>query len=106
MTDESQTPQSLEIDVPADVEIGVPADFASLWHTPATFVIDFVALKRPPQNVRDDDTGDVTSVVPGRVVSRVRIPPAQVFELAKALTTQLDAWEKETGRTADGSAAG
>jgi hypothetical protein len=93
-------PQQLQIDVPAEVEVGVPADFASLWHTPSTFVIDFVALKRPPQTVRDEDTGDVSNVVPGRVVSRVRIPPAQVFELAKALTTQLDAWEKETGRQA------
>jgi hypothetical protein len=31
-------------------------------------------------------------------VSRVRIAPEQVFELAKALTIQLEAWELETGR--------
>jgi hypothetical protein len=29
------------------------------------------------------------------VVSRVRIPPSQVFELMKALEQQLSAWEKE-----------
>jgi len=28
----------------------------------------------------------------------VRIPPEQVFEIARALTQQLDQWEKETGR--------
>ena len=33
-----------------------------------------------------------------RVVSRIRIPPEQVFELAKALTQQLEFWEQETGR--------
>ena len=36
--------------------------------------------------------------MPARVVSRVRIPPEQVFELAKALTQQLEFWEQETGR--------
>jgi len=38
------------------------------------------------------------TIVPARVVSRVRIPPEQVFELAKALTQQLEFWEQETGR--------
>ena len=40
------------------------------------------------------------TVVPARVVSRIRIPPDQVFELAKALTQQLEFWERETGRRA------
>lgn len=94
-----------KIDVPTDLEGGVPADFASLWHTSTSFVIDFVAATKPPQPVTDPDTGTVTGrVVPGRVVSRVRIPPQQVFELARALTQQLDAWERETGKKTDGSA--
>jgi hypothetical protein len=98
--------QQLQIDVPDEVEVGLPADFASLWHTPATFVIDFVALKHPPQPAVDEVTGEAHPLVSGRVVTRVRIPPEQVFELAKALTTQLDAWERETGRRADGSRPG
>ncbi|GAB3086971.1 hypothetical protein GCM10027054_07990 [Isoptericola nanjingensis] len=94
-----------KIDVPAELEGGVPADFASLWHTSTSFVIDFVAATKPPQPVTDPDTGAVTGrVVPGKVVSRVRIPPQQVFELARALTQQLDAWERETGKKTDGSA--
>lgn len=35
--------------------------------------------------------------VPTRIVSRVRIPPSQVFELMKALEQQLSAYEKEIG---------
>jgi len=31
-------------------------------------------------------------------VSRVRIPPDQVFELMKALEQQLTMWENETGK--------
>ncbi|WP_166845141.1 DUF3467 domain-containing protein [Isoptericola sp. BMS4] len=91
-----------QIDVPQDQEAGVPADFASLWHTSTSFVIDFVAATKPAQ-VTTDESGAQRRVVPGQVVSRVRIPPQQVFELARALTQQLDAWERETGRKSDGS---
>jgi hypothetical protein len=94
-----EIPQEFQIDVPDDMETGVPADFASVWHTPTSFVLDFIAVKQPPSPTTDPDTGEVTNVVvPGRVVSRVRIPPQQVFELAKALTMQLDAWENESGK--------
>lgn len=93
-------PQEFQIDVPDDMETGIPADFASVWHTPTSFVLDFIAVKQPPRPQTDPDTGQVRNVVvPGKVASRVRIPPQQVFELAKALTMQLDAWEKETAGT-------
>lgn len=93
-------PQEFQIDVPDEMETGVPADFASVWHTPTSFVLDFIAVKQPPSPQKDPETGEVTNVVvPGKVASRVRIPPQQVFELAKALTMQLDAWEKETSGT-------
>jgi hypothetical protein len=92
-----ELPQEFQIDVPDEMETGVPADFASVWHTPTSFILDFIAVKQPPSPVSDPESGEVTSItVPGRVVSRVRIPPQQVFELAKALTMQLDAWEKES----------
>lgn len=95
-----ELPQEFQIDVPEEMETGVPADFASVWHTPTSFILDFIAVKQPPSPVSDPESGEVTSItVPGRVVSRVRIPPQQVFELAKALTMQLDAWEKESAPT-------
>jgi hypothetical protein len=95
----------LQVDLPTDQEAGVPADFASVWHTQTSFVVDFLAAKSPPKPAVDPSTGAPTGgrVMPARVVSRVRIPPQQVFELARALTQQLDAWERETGRKADGS---
>ncbi|GAA2232861.1 hypothetical protein GCM10010401_00790 [Rarobacter faecitabidus] len=88
-----------QIELPGKVETGVPADFASLWHTPTSFVIDFVATKGPAQ-IGEDDEGQPVQVIPAKVVSRIRIPPEQVFELAKALTQQLSMWENETGKTA------
>ena len=95
MSDEM--PRQFEIDLPPEVIAGSFADFANVWHTPDVFVMDFVSLVRPPQAGADADGAPVT-VVPARVVQRVRIPPQQVFELAKALTQQLEFWEQETGR--------
>jgi hypothetical protein len=94
----------LQIDLPTEHETGVPADFASVWHTSTSFVLDFVAAKSPAKAVVDPASGEQTGgrVMPARVVSRVRIPPQQVFELARALTQQLDAWERENGRPAPG----
>ena len=92
-----QRPMSLrfQVDVPTDMEAGVPADFANIWHTRTSFVLDFAVPKGPPQVV-DDDAGR-RAVVTAKVVARVRIPPQQAFEIARALTQQLDMWEKETG---------
>ncbi|KQM81455.1 DUF3467 domain-containing protein [Agromyces sp. Leaf222] len=90
-------PRRFQIDLPSDRAQGVFADFARVWHTPNVFVIDYVALTQPPSTVEDPD-GTRAVAVPGQVVSRIRIPPEQVFELAKALTQQLEAWEQETGR--------
>ena len=36
-----------QITLPPEQELGVFADFASVWHTPNTFVIDFLAVKSP-----------------------------------------------------------
>ncbi|WP_232338898.1 hypothetical protein [Agromyces aureus] len=60
-------------------------------------MIDYVALTQPRSTIENAD-GSRAVAVPGQVVSRIRIPPEQVFELAKALTQQLKAWEQETGR--------
>lgn len=87
-----------DIEMSAEIEAGIWADFASLWHTPDAFVIDFAALRRPPYASEDAQTGKVTGVMPARIVARVRIPPSQVFEFMKALEQQLSMWEKETGR--------
>ncbi len=95
MADEA--PRQFEIEMPQKAVTGVYADFANVWHTPDVFVMDFVSLVRPPHEATDAE-GNLVTLVPGRVVQRVRIPPEQVFELAKALTQQLEFWEQENGR--------
>jgi hypothetical protein len=86
-------PNLVQVETPDDVH-AVFADFASVWHTPDIFVLDFVALKAPPQPVQGPN-GEPAIGVPCRVVQRVRIPPQQVFELMKALEQQLSKYEME-----------
>jgi hypothetical protein len=88
----------LDITVGPEVETGVYANFASVWHTPDSFVLDFAVVLGPPGPGTDAGTGEALVAVPARVVSRVRIPPQQVFELMKALEQQLTSFEKETGK--------
>jgi Protein of unknown function (DUF3467) len=90
--------QRFDIQIAADLEPGVHADFATVWHTPDTFVLDFTSLRRPPHLSEDADTSQQLIVIPARVVSRVRIPASHVFELMKVLEKQLSAWELETGQ--------
>jgi hypothetical protein len=86
-----------QIKTPDSQAAGVHADFVSAWHTPHTFVLDFAALVRPPKPVEDASE----PLLEAEVVARVRIPPAQIFEIMKALERQLSAWETETGRQAN-----
>jgi hypothetical protein len=75
------------IHVPEEKIEGTYADFVSVWHSRDNFVLDFAVLAQPatPQQVS------------AWVVTRVRIPPSQVFEIMKALEQQLTAWENERG---------
>ncbi len=93
--------REFQIDISPEVETGVYADFVSLWHTPDAFVLDFAALKGPPQLAEQPD-GAAVQVFPTRVVARVRIPPGQVFEVMRGLEQQLSMWEEETGRREPG----
>ena len=89
-----ETPVDIEINLPDDQVAGQYADFANIWHTPETFVLDFAVAVMPPHAVE----GRANPVLDGRVVTRVRIPAAQVWEVMKALEQQYTAWEQETGR--------
>lgn len=94
-------PSQYTVEIPTEVVDGHYADFVSLWHTRDVFVLDFAALKAGPQ--RTEQEGRQVLNHPTRVVSRVRIPPAQVFELMKALEAQLSAWERESKGSAGGA---
>jgi hypothetical protein len=97
-------PQQIQFQVqlPPELELGVFADFASVWHTPNTFVIDFLAVKGPHHPSVDPATGQLhpeTPVLEARVGARVRIPSEQIFPLIAALQQQGDQWLAESGRS-------
>ncbi|MDR2974030.1 MAG: DUF3467 domain-containing protein [Propionibacteriaceae bacterium] len=81
----------IQLALPTGQSAGVFADFVRAWHTKDSFILDFASYVEPP--VRDEQADDI--VQQSTVVSRVRIPPSQVFELMKALEQQLTAWEAE-----------
>ena len=83
--DPPQPSQQAHIHLPDDVVEGTYADFVSVWHSRDVFILDFAVLAQPPSPQQ----------LSSRVVSRVRIPPSQVFEIMKALEQQLTAWETE-----------
>ena len=85
----------VNMQLPSEQEAGVPADFAAIWHTRDTFVLDFAAFKSAAEVSDSHDMRNVRQ--DAVVVSRVRIPPTQVFEMMKALEQQLSLWEKESG---------
>ena len=99
MSDDSPAP-AIAVTLPPDAELGVFADFAAIWHTPNTFVLDFLSLTAPAtqaQQVGPD--GQVVGALPARVAARVRIPADQVFQIIGALQAQADQWLSETGRS-------
>lgn len=82
----------ININLPPEQEAGAYANFAGVWHGPDGFVLDFAVLTQPPLA----DENGVTQVN-ARVVSRVRIPTSQAWELMRALNEQLGQWEHEHG---------
>ncbi|MCW2567294.1 MAG: hypothetical protein JWN54_1391 [Mycobacterium sp.] len=105
--DVTEQPETrFQVEIGPDVEVGVYANFVSIWHDAETFTLDFAAVTRPPFPVQDAETGEEYTQVPTRIVSRVKVPPSQVFEIMRALNTQLAAWEQETGRERPGGLGG
>ncbi len=102
MTDENlpdSAPQpALSIELPSEHEAGVFADFANIWNTPSTFVIDFLSVKQPPVDATLLNPEASGTVLLTKVVSRIRIPAEQVFPLIEALTSQANNWLTQTGR--------
>ncbi|MFD1720540.1 DUF3467 domain-containing protein [Amnibacterium endophyticum] len=99
MSDEPTPQPTIAVTLPEDVEQGVFADFAAIWHTPNTFVLDFLSLTGPGPQAQQGPDGAVVGVLPARVGARVRIPADQVFQLIRALQEQADQWLAETGRS-------
>jgi len=97
VTEPDASATNYEINLPESKREGHSADFASIWHTADTFVLDFIAQVTPRQPPHEHE-GQLVSHVAADVVTRVRIPASQVWEIMKALEQQYTAWESETGR--------
>ncbi len=93
MTEEPLQPD-FNISIPPEKLEGHYADFASVWHNNETFILDFVSMSRPPSPAVAE-TGEPVARIDAQVVTRVRIPAAQVWEVMKALEAQLGQWEEE-----------
>jgi Protein of unknown function (DUF3467) len=97
----SQQPLQLQMQLPPETEVGVYADFASVWHTPNTFVLDFLSVKVPAHPPIGPDGAPTSGdpVLDVKVAARVRIPSEQIFPLITALQEQGNQWLHETGRS-------
>lgn len=91
---QQQSGPNFNVHLPPEKVAGHYADFASVWHNRDTFILDFLAMSQPTSMVTDE-AGERTPQINAEVVSRVRIPADQVWELMKALETQLGRWEQE-----------
>jgi hypothetical protein len=98
----SAAPSRFSLQITPEVEVGVYASFVSIWHNADCFTIDFATVTAPPTMSEDAESGESYLNVPGRIVSRVRIPPSQVFEVMKAFEQQLSAWERENKTRTEG----
>jgi len=83
------------IQIPDDLSAGVYSNFIGVWHTPYEFTLDFAVIQ-PGELVTGED-GSRHARVPARVVARVKIPPAQVFELMQALSRNEQMYEQAFG---------
>jgi Protein of unknown function (DUF3467) len=84
MTDPVPVPFSMQ--VPDALVPGVYSNVVGVWHTPYEFTLDFAVLQPTQQGAAS-----------ARVVSRVRIPPAAVFELMRALSTNEALYVQNVG---------
>ena len=86
-------PIELKIDVPPELEGGTYANVLNVWHTAYEFMLDFGVM----QQVGEPEDPDAVLQVPVRVVSRVRIPVTLLFEVLKALNTNMSGYEATFG---------
>lgn len=87
--------QRFQFKAEAQVEGGVYANIVSVWHSPHEFTLDFAATL--PAQVGKTDGGEDVTVVPCRVTARVKVPPTVMFDLIRAMNTNLTNFEATYG---------
>jgi hypothetical protein len=87
--DPQRTP--IRLHVPDGIGQGVYANVVAIWHTAHDFTLDF-AVAGMPQAGDDNAT-----VVPAEVVARVKVPTSVIFQIAQAIATNVDSYERSYG---------
>ena len=82
-------PRHIQITVPDALAGGVYANGAGVWHTAHEFTLDFLSLL--PTDPKQPD------VLPATVVSRIKIPVTVIFDLMRALNTNMSEYEAKFG---------
>jgi hypothetical protein len=81
---------NVEFLVAPENEGGVYANALSVWHPPHEFSLDFCSTLP----MRDDGR---STVMPLRVVSRVKIPVTLIFDVLRALNDNMTRYERAYG---------
>ena len=74
--------------MPNELAAAPYADLAMVSHNQHGFTIDFAALGPA------DDDGNVAGIV----VSRVKVPPSVIFQIASAIAENVDQFERKYGK--------
>lgn len=93
---EPQQPFELQVTLPPELEVGVYSNVLHVHHTAYEFTLDF-GVMRPAEQ---DEPGAPVRI-PVRVVARIRIPVALLFEVLKALNQNLANYEATFGPIAE-----
>lgn len=90
----------LTVEASPEVETGTYANTVSTWYTETDLAVDFAVVL--PSEAVETDQGP--AVLPrARLVSRVRMPPAQARELAEVLRETLARYEAQFGPARGGA---
>ncbi len=88
-------PPQFVFHVPDELSAGVYSNVVAVWHSPYEFTLDF-AVTLPPERAEDPD-GQPVTLVPTRIVSRVKIPPSVVFDLMRTLADNEQTYMQTVG---------
>jgi hypothetical protein len=94
VTDQPPQPASFQFHVPDELQSGVYANVLSVWHTVYEFTLDF-AVTQPASQVETPEGH--TTVVPSRVVARIKVPPSLVFSILRTINENMGRYEEAFG---------
>jgi hypothetical protein len=81
----------LRIEIPESQEAGAYSNTLAVWHSPHEFTLDF-AVRKPEQTEEDG-----TVMVPCLVTARVRLPVSVMFDVLRALNSEMTRYEDAFG---------